>query len=103
MITYEQARRDHEYLWETYGPADDMTGGYVDQRDLWELMRQPTKATARNAYAEQVRYWFQVGPDPNFNRCSDFAGDPRLKEIAKRHDVEHYLTMLVDDQEPSHG
>ena len=32
-MTYEQAFKDHEYLWKI-GPGYDMTGGYVDQEDL---------------------------------------------------------------------
>lgn len=62
-VSYMQARADHEYLWSTYGPADDMTGGYVDQDDLDRLLKKPTEATARDCYADQIRYWFQRGPE----------------------------------------
>lgn len=61
--TYEQAYRDHCYLWQTYGSADDMTGGYVDQEDLARLLKSPTKATAKSCLIDQMRHWFSVGPD----------------------------------------
>ena len=50
MITYQQAREDHEYLWGTYGPAYDITGAYVDQDDLKRLLESPMKKTALACY-----------------------------------------------------
>lgn len=64
-ITYEQARADHEYLWDTYGPADDMTGGYEDQYDLAKLLKNPSKKTALDCYSRQIAYWFDKGPQAN--------------------------------------
>lgn len=61
-VTYEQARADHEYLWNTYGPADDMTGGYEDQYDLEKLLKNPSKKTALDCYSRQIAYWFNMGP-----------------------------------------
>jgi hypothetical protein len=92
-ITYEQARQDHEYLW-SIGAANDMTGGYVDSGDLDRLLRSPTKATARGCYESQIRYWFQVGPDPFLASpaAAYLASDPRVREIAVRHGV-------IDDTE----
>lgn len=87
-ITYEQALADHTYLWETYGPADDMTGAYVDQEDLARLLRSPTKTTARQCLCDQIDHWFNVGPDPDhskYGRRVD-ANDPRLIEIAHRYE-----------------
>lgn len=82
-ISYEQAWADHQYLWHTYGPASDMTGGYVDQDDLARLLRSPTKATARDCLCAQIDHWFSVGPEsggPPVDR-----NDDRLLEIADRH------------------
>lgn len=87
MATYEQARADHEYLWETYGPAYDMTGGYVDQEDLDKLLKRPTKATARDCYQNQIRYWFDVGPDPA-DRGDEWKTDPKVADIAERYGCE---------------
>ena len=84
MITYEQARADHEYLWETYGPANDMTGGYVDQDDLRRLMQSPTKATARKCYVDQIEHWFSGGPEDD--APNGWQADPTVAEIASRHD-----------------
>lgn len=53
---YNQARADHEYLWDTYAPASDMTGAYVDQDDLEKLLKNPTKKTAVECYEAQIEY-----------------------------------------------
>ena len=94
VVTYRQARADHEYLWSTYGPASDMPDGYVDSGDLEKLMEPPTKATAARVYEDQTRYWFQVGPEPHglvarmdgpWNRR--LVADPKVAEIADRYDI----------------
>ena len=94
-MTYEQAREDHEYLWNMYGPAVDMTGGYVDQDDLKKLLMNPTKATARQAYENQINYWFRVGPDRGdsfsdgpVTESSEIAlDDSRVRFIAERYHI----------------
>lgn len=90
-ISYEQARADHEYLW-SIGPANDMTGAYVDQDDLQKLLRNPTKATARDCYISQIEYWFQAGPDCGSHEISKFKSanswvdkDRRVREIYDRY------------------
>lgn len=85
-VTYEQALADHTYLWTEYGAANDMTGAYVDQDDLTRLLRSPTKATARDCLCDQIRYWFEAGPDSSssFGRTMD-SQDQMLHEIAERH------------------
>lgn len=83
-ITYDQARGDHEYLWGTYGPANDMTGGYVDQDDLNRLLKNPTKNTARKCYVDQICYFFSRGCE-SANGGKPFSNDQRAYEIAKRH------------------
>lgn len=80
-ISYAQAFVDHLYLWTQYGPAHDMTGGYVDQEDLWKLLRSPNKATARDCLVDQINYWFDVGPDGLKPDPSDLT----LQEIAERY------------------
>jgi hypothetical protein len=93
-VTYEQARKDHEYLW-SIAPAEDMTGGYMDQDDLKKLLRNPTKATARECYVDQIHYWFQVGPDgTGGSRRGHGLGegrvpwhDKKVREIAERHGI----------------
>ena len=84
-ITYEQARADHEYLWDI-GAACDMTGGYVDQEDLARLLKSPSKSTARRLYCNQIAYWFDVGPDPNGQSAIPWD-DPMICEIANRHAI----------------
>lgn len=84
-ITYDQALADHEYLWDTYGSANDMTGGYVDQEDLYRLLRNPSKATARDCLCDQINYWFLVGPDEHQRARSILQSDPIVREIAERH------------------
>ena len=103
-VTYEQARSDHEYLWDTYGPASDMTGGYVDSDDLERLLRKPTKVTAREVYHDQILYWLGVGPERkgvsreehrrNLERAVD---DRKVRRIAYRHgeDLSQLEQVLV--------
>ena len=91
MITYEQARKDHEYLWKTYGSDEDMTGAYVDSDDLERLLKNPAKTTARQCYADQIRYWFEAGPDPSNNGDGrDWRSDPIVSAISDRYGCESY-------------
>ena len=91
MTTYEQAKKDHAYLWKI-GPADDMTGAYVDQDDLTKLLANPTKATARRCFENQIEYWFQKGPD-TYSRDGEghcdaqywIDNDPKVAAIAERY------------------
>lgn len=88
-VTYEQAYEDHKYLWDFYGPASDMTGGYVDQEDLARLLASPSKATARDCLVRQITYWFDVGPEQGgLLDKSDAATDDRVQEIMERYNVE---------------
>lgn len=82
-ITYKQAFADWSYLWDEYGPAADMTGGYVDQDDLAALLKSPTRATARDCLCAQIDHWFNAGVDQG-SRKPD-RNDERLQEIADRH------------------
>jgi len=87
-MTYKQALEDHSYLW-SIGPADDMTGGYVDSEDLDKLFKKPTKVTARNCLCDQIEYWFSKGPDIGEAKGEDpriyINSDPKVREIAERH------------------
>ena len=92
-MTYEQAYEDHSYLWKTYGPARDMTGGYVDQDDLSFLLSSPSKDTARRCLSDQINYWFQVGPEGKIN--PDIFIDSMVFEIAERHNCDVYDLKYV--------
>lgn len=82
VITYEQAYEDWDYLWTIYGPAADMTGGYIDQGDLALLLKNPSKITARKCLINQIEYWFSIGTDT----CRDPGrGDTRVLDIADRY------------------
>ena len=82
-MSYDQARKDHEYLWQNYWAAADMTGAYVDQDDLKTLLETPTKKTAENCYENQIRFWFQNGPEPG--GPLGYKDDPEVEEIADRY------------------
>ena len=98
-VTYEQARADHEYLWSAHRPANDMTGGHVDQDDLAKLLRSPTKATARDIYSRQIAYWFEVGPEREGTLEVAWKTDPKVREIAIRHWCEDsYMALLHGDR-----
>lgn len=94
-ITYEQAYEDRTYLWSEYGPAHDMTGGYVDQGDLESLLEKPSKATARRCLMNQIDYWFEVGPDTSQSHQRPDASDSRLVEIAERYNQEDALERML--------
>ena len=98
-ITYAQAFADHQYLWKTYAPASDMTGGYVDSYDLKKLLASPTKATARDCLSSQIRYWMAVGPEDCTADRAVLRGltiDMTVTEIADRHGVsEEYIGMVT--------
>ena len=79
-VSYKQAFSDWSYLWNEYGPADDMTGGYVDQDDLASLLRNPSKTTARDCLVRQIGYWFQVGPD-YMSRQPASVWDPHQEDV----------------------
>lgn len=85
-MSYAQAYADWSYLWETYGPASDMTGAYVDQDDLAALLKSPTKNTAEKCLKRQIDYWFDVGPDDG--STAPDPSDERLIEIAERYGKE---------------
>ena len=86
-MTYEQALEDRDYLFRTYGPASDMTGGWVEGDYLEELLRQPTKTKAKNILSGLVCYWFETGYDRNncYDKAAPDMTDPKLVEIAARH------------------
>jgi hypothetical protein len=89
-ITYEQARADHDYLWQTYGPAYDMTGAYDEDRDMEMLLRNPSKKTAIDCYCSRIRYWMEVGPQVNSSTGEISGGDIdwldfKVIDIAVRH------------------
>jgi len=92
-MTYKQARADHEYLWDNYGPADDMTGGYQDSDDLERLLKTPTKAKAALIYHDQIEYWFTAGPDRSVGE-SGWLTDPEVERIAERHMCDDELENL---------
>ena len=90
-MTYEQAYEDHQYLWETYGAAYDMTGAYVDSEDLAKMLAKPTKKTAMECLVSQIDYWFRAGPEDV--RCDRsvrdaIMDDDMVQEIADRHYLE---------------
>ena len=82
---YLQALSDRQYLWQTYGPARDMTGGYVDQDDLEKLLMSPTKTTATQCLTNQIHYWYRVGPEQGSG--AGWCSDPRVSEIASRYGI----------------
>lgn len=89
-MTYEELYADWKYLFKHVGFADDMTGAYVDSEDLDELLKSPTKATAKKCLNRQIDYWFQAGIqfdcDLKGKSIFDLIKDyPKIKEIAERH------------------
>lgn len=92
-ISHKQAYSDHYYLWKEYGEAADMTGAYVDQGDLAELLRSPNAKTAVDCLTRQITYWFSVGFGDSIGRLPEglVQSDFRLQEIAERYGLYEYL------------
>ncbi len=91
VVTYAQARTDHEYLW-AYGPMEDISGAYVDQDDLKLLLECPTKTTARDCYERQIIAWFQRGPEVGAGE--GWQTDPKVREIGSRYCFTEELNHL---------
>lgn len=85
-ITYEQAKKDHDFLW-SIGAAYDMTGGYTDSEDLEKMLNTPTKMMAAKCLSSQIDYWFQAGCESDDRSdWHDLIVDyPELEEIAERY------------------
>ena len=94
------------YLWKTYGPAMDMTGGYVDSEKYERLLKNPTKAAARDECMSQINYWFEVGTEPEPVSFIQALGpvtrhdDPRVVEIARRYWISDFDFSNEDEMEP---
>ena len=91
-MTYREAYADRQYLWAVYGPANDMTGGYVDSNDLEELLASPAKPTAAKLLAAQIDYWFEAGPERSGAALQREVAhaierDDRVHAIARRHGI----------------
>ena len=67
----------------------------MDRHDFELLMESPSKATAMKRYVNQIRYWFEVGPEPY---CIDFEWrtDARVEDIARSHGSQYILQDLRD-------
>ena len=85
-MKYEEVYADHSYLW-GIAPAQDMTGGYVDQDDLALLLKSPNKRTAKDCLLRQIDRWFSVGPEImcGFEDDGTWRKDPKVKEIAEKY------------------
>lgn len=92
-MTYEELYADWEYLFKKVGCAEDMTGGYVDSEDLEELLKKPTKSTAKKCLNRQIDYWFRAGIQFDYDLKGRSIFDlieeyPKIEEIADRHFVD---------------
>ncbi|MGY2573172.1 hypothetical protein [Vibrio sp. C8] len=88
-MTYDEVFKDWCYLFDNVGVADDMTGGYVDSEDLDELLRKPTKGTAKWCLSRQIDYWFAKGIQYSNEHKGKSIFDlieeyPLIEEIADR-------------------
>lgn len=60
-MTYEQAYRDREALWQI-GPPVNMAQNYPIQADLEAMLKDPTADIAAQCLCSQIEYWYNVGP-----------------------------------------
>ncbi len=94
MTTYVEIYQDWHYLFNKISCARDMTGGYVDQHDLDELLRSPSKATAKKCLLRQIGYWFDSGIEYSNEHKGKTVFDlieeyPQIKYIAD----EYYIDL----------
>tara|TARA_R110000787_G_scaffold197611_1_gene308870 strand:- start:248 stop:565 length:318 start_codon:yes stop_codon:yes gene_type:complete len=92
-MTYDEMYRDWKYLFKKVGCADDMTGGYVDSKDLDLLLKSPSKSTAKRCLSNQIDYWFDTGIQHDNSHKGKSIHDlievyPKIPEIADRHHVD---------------
>lgn len=102
-MKYEEVYGDWSFLFETVGFACDMTGGYVDSKDLEELLKKPTKATAKTCLIRQITYWFSSGIEYNPEHVGKTIHDlideyPRIVDIADTYccDINECPERFVD-------
>ena len=93
---YSDVHHDWHYLF-SVEPADDMTGGYVDQDDLKRMLDNPTKKQAVSCMVDQILYWFAVGPENHMKKFESSIAyrdylinkDPRIAGM-----IEKYRCLL---------
>ncbi|MGR5328591.1 hypothetical protein [Photobacterium damselae] len=93
MAKYEEVYSDWEYLFKTVGFADDMTGGYVDSEDLEDLLKNPSKKTAKGILFRQIDYWYSEGIEYSNEHKNKTVFDlieeyPRIAEIADAYGID---------------
>ncbi|WP_131087087.1 hypothetical protein [Vibrio vulnificus] len=93
MAKYEEVYSDWEYLFKKVACADDMTGAYVDSEDLDELLKKPTKATAKGILYVQIDYWFAKGIEYSSEHEGKSVFDlieeyPRIADIAENYGID---------------
>lgn len=87
-ITYEQARKDYEFLKDYFGyDCFDAGGAFVIEESAWELLRNPSKSTARKIYIDLVRHGFHVGFGQEFRTAivQDHLHVDAIREIYERY------------------
>ena len=60
-MTFEEVRKDYLEIIEAHGMPEDMTGGFVDAQHMEIVIRNPTKANAKNYMISVIYYGFQLG------------------------------------------
>ena len=91
MIDYKQARSDYQYL-ETYGPVHDITERCSPEDNLERMLRNPTRAEAREIYIDLIEAWFRNGWEDGMRHVSQAVEpgsvlDPIVTSIAQRHEI----------------
>ena len=88
---YDRIRNDWLDLW-SLGPADDISGGYVDQDDLAIMLKTPTKSAAADCMERQIAYWLQVGMEREDMKKHGYTSvddiimkNPTVADIARRY------------------
>lgn len=72
-MTYEQAKKDYKFLY-SIAEVEDLIG---IESEMWTLMENPTKETAKRLYQNAIELWFR----------EHGMNDSRALAIAERHSI----------------
>ena len=88
-ISLAQARRDLQYMRDTYSNPQDFCGSFCNNNKLDNILMGRT--TVKETIIENIEYYFSNGIDTNsvWEGCSSYVKpdmeDPRTAEIAERY------------------
>jgi hypothetical protein len=85
-MTFSEVKQDYLRLKNSYGQPYDMTGGFVAEEQMEDVILNPTKNNAKRYMMDVIRYGFQNGTDwRTEEHFFPINSDPVLKEIFEKY------------------